>query len=202
MKKKIALLAGLAAVSLLSLSSSANATVFGYARDLGGKFTAYYDSSVASFGYTSHLDFARNSWAGVSPNVSISKSTKLTSPTLNNGYQDKYYVGNSGTAHNYGLTLFYTEVFGVGVPTDPEKKPWSFSNISIYDNNLKSDGLKNPTNIRHTTTHEVGHSLGLAHTDVESKKAASVMTKGDDPKLNRNINTPSDYDKNQLRTLY
>ncbi|CAM3309186.1 MULTISPECIES: matrixin family metalloprotease [Saccharibacillus] len=199
MKKFVVLLA---LVSFIVLSSSADATVFKYARSTGAKFTAFYDSSVASYGYTDHLDFARNAWAGISPNVSIAKSTTYKSPTVASGYMDKYYVGNSSTKGLYGMTLLYNDVFGVGIPAVPNAAPWKFSTISIYDNNLKDDGLKNPTNIRHTTTHELGHSLGLAHTEDEAKKSTSVMTKGDDPKLNRDINTPSAYDKNQLRTKY
>ncbi|NMI07837.1 matrixin family metalloprotease [Paenibacillus sp. SZ31] len=173
---------------------SANATTFGHIHSQGGKFGAYYDSSITTYGYTSHFDFARNSWAGISPNVAISKSSTR-------GYGiDEYYVGTSSTPHLYGLFSPYNDVFSVGVTVDPLKRNWVYSVISVYDNNIKDDGLKNSTNIRHTTTHELGHSLGLAHTEDTPKKATSVMTKGQE--ADRSITTPSDYDKNQLRTLY
>lgn len=191
MKKLITLI--LAGV-LMTVTTTIYATTFNHIHEGGGKFSAYYDSSIASYGYTSHFDFARNSWAGISPNVAISKSSSRGSGI------DEYYVGTSGTPHNYGLSLPYRGVFGKGIRVSPTTSNWTYSVISVYDNNLQADGLKNSTNIRHTTTHELGHSLGLAHTADTSNQALSVMTEGS--LADRSINTPSAYDKNQLRTLY
>ncbi|AWB43694.1 hypothetical protein DCC85_05310 [Paenibacillus sp. CAA11] len=84
--------------------------------------------------------------------------------------------------------------------TDPDSASWDYSVISIYDNNLDADGYKNDTNIKHTTTHEVGHSIGLAHTTDTYNKSTSLMTAGDE--ADRYINSPSAYDKNQLKSIW
>lgn len=44
---------------------NAKADVFSYKRDHGGIFSAWYDSSVASYGYTGSYDVGRSSWGGL-----------------------------------------------------------------------------------------------------------------------------------------
>lgn len=193
MKKKLILsLVALATV----LSSIAYADTYNYGQRVTGTFSAWYDSSVASYGYTGKLDWARSKWTGVSSNVSIGYSSTNKSST------DEYYVGTSSTPHLYGHTAFYEKFLGVGVPQNPNTTDWDYAVISLYDNNLDADGLKNDTNIKNTATHEVGHSVALDHTTSAANKATSIMTEGSDPLRDRSITAPSTYDKNELKSVW
>ncbi|WP_425320352.1 matrixin family metalloprotease [Paenibacillus aquistagni] len=60
--------------------------------------------------------------------------------------------------------------------------------------------MPNDTNIKCVTTHEVGHSVGLAHTNVVNStlKSQSIMTSGEDSFVNWNNTSPSSYDKDEL----
>ncbi|SDL98714.1 matrixin family metalloprotease [Paenibacillus jilunlii] len=161
-----------------------------------GHIQAWYDSSISSYGYTSHFDHAVSTWNGRNANVSISK-------TLNNsGQVDRYYVGTTTELGLYGRNLWYNDL---GISVDPDWFSWSRSVVSVYDNQLRNhnNGVNfTSTRIRHTTAHEVGHSLGLAHTTSSTQVSTSLMTEGNNPSLNRDINTPSSYDISELRSLY
>lgn len=99
----------------------------------------------------------------------------------------------------YGRNLWYNDL---GVPVNPSWFSWSRSVISIYHNKFVELGNLTPTRIRHTTAHEVGHSLGLDHTTSSTYASTSLMTSGDNPSLNRDMTVPSSYDIGQLRSLY
>ncbi|NQX47116.1 hypothetical protein HQN87_17435 [Paenibacillus tritici] len=161
-----------------------------------GHIQAWYDSSVSSYGYTGHFDHAVSTWNGRNANVSISK-------TLNNsGQVDRYYVGTTAELGLFGRTNWYNDL---GINVDPDWFSYSRSVVSIYHNQLKDyqNGINfTSTRIRHTTAHEVGHSLGLAHTTSSAQLSTSLMTEGNNPSVNRNINTPSSYDISELRSLY
>lgn len=157
-----------------------------------GKIQAWYDSSISSYGYTSHFDHAVSTWNGRNANVSISK-------TLNNsGQVDRYYVGTT-SEDLYGRNIWYNDL---GIPVNPDWFSWSRSVVSVYHNKFVEFGNFTPTRIRHTTAHEVGHSLGLAHTTSSTYASTSLMTAGDNPSINRDINIPSSYDLSELRSLY
>lgn len=161
-----------------------------------GRIQAWYDSSISSYGYTSHFDHAVSTWNGRNANVSISK-------TLNNsGQVDRYYVGTTTEIGLYGRNLWYNDL---GINVDPDWFSYSRSVVSVYHNQLQNhnNGVNfTSTRIRHTTAHELGHSLGLAHTTASAQLSTSLMTEGNNPSLNRDINTPSSYDLSELRSLY
>ncbi|WP_152643867.1 hypothetical protein [Paenibacillus terrae] len=86
LKKK--LIVSFSSLVLLSgiYSTLSYATTFSGGRG-GAAFSAYYDSSVQSYGYTGHYDDARANWNATSSRVNITR-TYNTSNT-----SDKYYIG-------------------------------------------------------------------------------------------------------------
>ena len=190
MKKNTKLIiASLIALStLITTIPVVKATVFGYKRATG-VFNVYYDYTVAQKGYTTQFDWARSKWSAASSKVSIGKTTTATTST------DQYYIGYHPIEHHYGETFYY------GGKQDPNLSDWDYSMVYIFDNNMVKDDMKNDTNMKSVALHEVGHSLGLAHTnEVNSTlRSQSVMTSGEDPFVNFNITAPSDYDKGELR---
>ncbi|MEK5439337.1 MULTISPECIES: matrixin family metalloprotease [Paenibacillus] len=195
MKKRTTALFVLSTSLLFSSVVSAN-THSPRGGNANGKIQAWYDSSISSYGYTSHFDHAVSTWNGRNANVSISK-------TLNNsGQVDRYYVGTTSEEGLYGRNIWYNDL---GIPVDPDWFSWSRSVVSVFDNQLRNfNGGVNFTSarIKHTTAHEVGHSLGLAHTTASAQVSTSLMTAGDNSSVNRDINTPSSYDISELRSLY
>lgn len=181
----------IALLVIITVIPSANATVFSYKRATG-VFNAYYDDSVAAKGYTTQFDWARSKWSGISSKVSIGKTNNATTST------DQYYVGTTFVPKLYGETNFFKKT---GSYVDPNISNWDYSAVVIYHNNLVKDGLDNDTNMKNTVTHEVGHSLGLAHTNEinNTLKAFSIMTDGSDSFKNRNVTSPSDYDEGELK---
>lgn len=196
MNKLTKLIALFSLVALAAGAASvAYADVFAYKRGTG-IYKAWYDSSVASYGYTGKFDWARSKWAGVSSKVSIGYQSTNDSTT------DEYYVGTSSTAGLLGLTSPYVRHWYGNSYQDPDTGNWDYCVVSLYDNNLDAAGLKTDTNIKNTATHEVGHSIGLAHTTSSGNKAASIMTAGDDAAKDRSITTPSTYDTSNVTSKW
>ncbi|QJD84978.1 hypothetical protein [Cohnella herbarum] len=194
MKKRTALIFSLVALSVV-FSSIAFADVHVYKRNTG-YYSAYYDSSIASYGYTSKFDWARSKWTAVSPNLYIGSTTTNDSTT------DEYYVGTTAEEGLFGRTSFYyRSIFG-NFPRNPDSDNWDYSVVSLYDNTFIARNLKTDTAIKNTATHEVGHSVGLEHTTSATNKASSVMTAGNDSLKDRTITTPSSYDLNNITTKW
>jgi Matrixin len=196
LKKTKVIVASLIALStvLTAIPIVANATIYGDKRNGGGVFNAWYDVSVSQKGYTSQLDWARSQWSGISSKVSIGKTTTATIST------DQYYIGDTIVAKRYGLATFYKN----GSVADANTTSWDYTTVSIYDSNMVKDGKKNDTNMKCVATHEVGHSVGLAHTNVVNStlRSQSIMTSAEDSFINWNNTTPSDYDKGELKNKW
>ncbi|MFM9282163.1 hypothetical protein [Paenibacillus jiagnxiensis] len=167
-KKKVISLVSVASLSVLTFASISYATIWAGGRSSGANFSAYYDSSVASYGYTNHYDSARADWNSASSSVNITKTTSTS------GNPDKYYVGVSSVAGLLGQISRYTSSGQVVTSLSDD---WAYATVSIYHNNMDAygeDGMSQSERISNAT-HEVGHTLSMAH-PVTSR--SSVMKQG------------------------
>lgn len=146
-----------------------------------GKFNAYYDASVTTYGYTGIYDTARTSWNGISSTVSIGKTTSAS------GLPDKYYVGTSATVGLLGQAAYYDANNNPVCPNCLR----AYTLVSSYANNLEGSSYSAKVS---NATHEIGHSLALAHTTVTGIN--SVMYQG-----LQEIG-PQQYDKSQLKARW
>lgn len=162
-KKKIFSVFSLLAVALIFASSISYATIFSGGRS-SANFNAYYDSSVASYGYTNAYDTARSDWSAASNSVNIGKTTSATSSP------DKYYVGNTSVAGLLGVQTAYNSS-GQNVGTSDK---WAYSTVAIYNNQMEAYNMTSTQKISNAT-HEVGHTLSMAH---PSTSQNAVMKQG------------------------
>ena len=74
--------------------------------------------------------------------------------------------------------------------------------LTILVNKAKMDRL-NDFQRTYTLTHEMGHTLGLGHPDeLCGSSDTSIMEEGDNNTFKRNFNTPTYFDKMELKQLY
>ncbi|MCE5172731.1 hypothetical protein LQV63_26020 [Paenibacillus profundus] len=185
--KKNALIASVAAlpIAAMVLSSVVSAAYFSGGR-AAGSFSAYYHSSVSSNGYDNHYETARTNWNGISSKVKVSKTTTTS------GDPDRYYVGTTGTSTLLGQIVPYKLSGGTYVEASPNDK-WAYSTATIYDNTMKSYKMTH-SQIVSNATHEIGHTVSLAHSP--SSSGPSVMKQGI-----QDIG-PQTYDKNELKAKW
>lgn len=200
LKRKIIGLISLFSITATISIPTANADTFSYTRIAGGKFNAWYDSSVSSYGYTPHLDYSRGAWGNISSNVAIGSTTSPSGSST-----DEIYVGTTATDGLFGLTVPYvvswpSNIMAAPAPGAAPNRNWDYAVISIYDNQLNAYGLKTWTGIIHTTTHEMGHSLALAHTTAAGQVGPSVMTAG--TYADRSVTNPNSYDQSELKSKW
>lgn len=138
-----------------------------------------YTPSVASFGYTSIYNEATNNWTG--------KSTKVTFSRGNGTHanDDKYHVANTSTPNLLGRIVPYN---GNQVGTG---NYWGYVRVYVYDNTFNKLNYSRSQRVA-TATHEVGHSLKLAHPS--SSTVSSVMHQGSKKALK-----PTSYDVQELK---
>ncbi|NGM84221.1 hypothetical protein G5B47_17560 [Paenibacillus sp. 7124] len=162
-KKKIFFMIGIISIIVIAYSSTSFATIFAGGRS-SANFNAYYDSSVAIYGYSGAYDSARADWNAASGSVNIGKTTSTS------GNPDKYYVGTTATTGLLGVTTPYNSSGGVVGVSDT----WAYATVAIYDNQMNDYYMSGPERISNAT-HEVGHTLSQAH-PVTSQ--SSVMKQG------------------------
>lgn len=183
-KKAISLFLG-ATILAVAIPMSASANYHPNGRSTA-KFNAFYDASVASYGYTGIYDTARASWGGISSKVAIGKTTSSS------GLPDKYYVGTSTDPTLLGLASYY----------DGNSQPVSYTSVrayttvASYDNNLQRYEAAGSNSVRVSNAiHELGHSLSLGHT-TDPNVTNSVMFEG------AQTIGPQQYDQNQLKAKW
>ncbi|MBO9609666.1 MAG: hypothetical protein J7639_27165 [Paenibacillaceae bacterium] len=167
-------------LSFLSLASISYADYWSGSKTWGGTTIYQYDSSVSSYGYGPHYDAAIANW------TSISSMVTFTSGSHSNA--DKYYIGETSEAGLLGRIVAYN---ASGDPTS-DNGNWHHVNVSGYHNNMESYSMSYAERISNLT-HEVGHSLKLAH---PSTSQTSVMNQGI-----QSIG-PSTYDQNELKAKW
>jgi hypothetical protein len=151
-----ALLVSTIIIFMLHISET-NAASFQGSRNGSGMHTAWYDSSIASYGYTSHFDAARSYWNYSSSNVYISKNSGT-----HKKYQDRYYVGNTEVKNLIGLAAFYQYTWYSSKSVEADEY-WDYCEIIIYENNMRSSSNYSDSSVKMNIAHEIGHTLKLAH---------------------------------------
>lgn len=134
------------------LSTSASADYYSGGRTDNAKPYAWYDASVANYGYTSHYDAGRAYWNSHS-NVDIKRAL-----TYSSSY-DRYYIGNTSTSGLLGRTIPKTstgEDASLGAF-------WGYVVVTMYDNQMKAESNYSSSYIQMNAAHEIGHSIKMAH---------------------------------------
>jgi hypothetical protein len=162
-KKTLFTIVGFLSIIVIFASSTSFATIFSGGRS-SANFNAYYDSSVASYGYTNHYDTARADWSAASSKVNIGKTTSTS------GSPDKYYVGTTSVVGLLGVQTPYNSS-GQNVGTS---STWAYSTVAIYDNQMNDFGMSFSERVSNAT-HEVGHTLSQAH-PVTSQNSVMIQS--------------------------
>lgn len=148
----------------------------------GGKYwdgvaIVQYDNSVSTYGYATNYDSAMGNWKNISSKVDLIKASHDAA--------DIYYVGETASSTTIGRIIPYDSY---GRVADLNSK-WYRVTVHMYDNTMKSFNMTS-AQITSNATHEIGHSLKLAH---PSGTIGSVMNQGI-----QSIG-PTVYDKNELK---
>jgi hypothetical protein len=134
---------------------------YGGRRNLG-IVNAYYDASVINYSGSSNynyeviLDEARESWGGISANVSITRTYTLVNDP------DKYYVGEGALPNVLGMFSPYRRVSGIILSANLDDN-WHYCTVSLYDNEIEAANLSYEQCRSSVGMHEIGHTLKLAH---------------------------------------
>ncbi|KOY83310.1 hypothetical protein I6G82_06060 [Lysinibacillus macroides] len=192
-KKRISInLFIIALLLLMSSVVSADTWFMHRSNKFNSILTAYYDSSVATYGYTSAYDDARARWGGISSDVSISKTTST------NNNPDKYYIGTTASPTLIGRMIPYTKTSTGFITEASVDDDWLYATVRMYYNNMNSFGM-NYSQIVSNAVHEIGHSLKLAHPG-QGTESSTPVPSGQYSVMNQGIQSigPQSYDKNEL----
>ncbi|SFF05955.1 hypothetical protein SAMN04487969_112157 [Paenibacillus algorifonticola] len=154
-------------LAVFLFGSVVSADYFSGNRKNGAKPLAYYHSSVADNGYTSHYDAGRAYWNGNSKvNIVKTETNSVVSRP------DVYYIGNTSIAGFFGQTIAYTSS---GDITTADSY-WDYTTVFMYDNTMRAKGsdYSAPT-VKYNAAHEIGHSIKMAHVPFPYN---SVMVQG------------------------
>lgn len=156
------------------------------------KLSAYYDSSVANFGYTGAYDDARAKWGGISSDVSVSKTTS----TSNN--PDKYYIGTTSSPTLLGMMIPYSKTSTGFIYEATVDEDWLYGTVRMYYDNMGKYKM-GYSEIVSNAIHEIGHSLKLAHPG-QGTQSTTPVPSGQESVMNQGIQSigPQSYDKKEL----
>ena len=178
MNRKFTSLAFVSFLLLITPIQTALADYWKGGKTWGGVTIYEFDSSVYdyTYDYEDVYNQAISNWEGISSEVSFTEGEHK--------YADKYYVGKSSIE---GL-LGRMDPYSASGITSLDKN-WNYTKVHIFDNNMKSYGMTKAQRISNAT-HEIGHSLKLAH---PTQTVTSVMNQGI-----QSIG-PKSYDKSELK---
>jgi len=168
-------------VVIISFPLVSKADFWGGGKTWDGHARVEYTPSVASYGYTNIYNAAVNNWRGLSSKVTI------TVGVGSHPNDDKYHVAETSTPNLLGRIVPYngSEVGSTNY--------WAYVRVYIYDNTFNNFRFDEDERIG-TATHEIGHSLKLAHP--LSKSVSAVMHQYDD---RDGVVSPTSYDISELR---
>jgi len=141
------------------------ADTFNGGRKNNAKPSAFYDTSVSTYGYTSHYDAGRAYW-NENSNVNITRTFSV----LNR--PDIYYIDNTAVSGLYGRIYPYNSS---GVLVSPDSY-WDYTTVFMYDNQMRATGSNfTSSRVKYNAAHEVGHTIKMAHVPIPYN---SVMVQG------------------------
>ncbi|TKI57572.1 hypothetical protein E8L90_20090 [Brevibacillus antibioticus] len=180
MKRKFTSL-GIATLLLIVPIQSALADYWGGGKTWAGVTVYEFDSSVYnySYDYGKVYNQAIRNWEGISSKVSFVSRTHENS--------DKYYVGETSIQGLLGRMDPYN-----GSRMASINSSWSSTKVHIFHNNMDAFNMSEAERISNAT-HEIGHSLKLAHPvgNVTSVMKQGIQSRG-----------PSSYDQTELKNKW
>jgi hypothetical protein len=167
----------------------------GTIRTSGNDLEYYKDSSIASYGYTSHVDNAVSQWSSASGGVDITSTNDEDCECIA-VYAGRYILG-SGT---YASTGYYDNGFFGWNHLDAddvhEGDNFDRARIRIDDGNMDDAGFTAP-NANKTIGHEFGHALGLGHFEDSPSHSGDHWMKSGQISLSAPTSTDKDHLKNK-----
>lgn len=167
----------IAAVLLLPVLT--NADIFRNGKTWEGNTRVEFTPSVSDYGYTSIYNQAMDNWRGISSNVTFTT-------TGSHAYYDKYHVSTTSSDGLLGRIVPY---ISSGNTTNLNSE-WGYVRVYVFENTFAENGYSNTDRLA-TATHEVGHSIKLAH---PSGDVSSNMNQGIGKP-----SSPTSYDRSELR---
>ena len=161
--KLIGAVVAIAALCLFPTSSAFAATpLFGYKYQNGvGSINAWINYGSGVGYWQTYINGATNNWmyTGWANPVYINYVSSNYGSNLDFHQNDNaYFMSPPGT-----VTLAWTRFFnGSGIEIYPWNANWYYAEVHINNDAYRDPGFSN-SQAQGTTTHEVGHALGLAH---------------------------------------
>ncbi len=180
MKKIISLV--LVMTVCLSLTQIVQANYF------SGGFPSAHLTYAVGGGSSSYASTAASQWNGVSSNASFTYDNSQGPYGYNANVITYFNLYDSPSSGLLGKTYPYKNWTGASASLATTNDKWVKAVVYQY----KNSSLNTETKRKHTCTHELGHTLGVAHPSSKSTKA--VMQQGALSFYNL-----KNYDKNSLK---
>ncbi len=177
----------LCCVAVASLCATVSANSWYNDRTNGEACNGYFRTrSVFEYGggYAGTITEAVQRWRGHS--TKIDRGMNVTG---GGGFPDRFFVGVDATKRTLGRTRFYRLTpnnSAIELSADnSENRRWAFCTIALYENTIEraagddNEGFYFDLRLK-VATHEIGHSLKMAHPAVEGAEAINEGTQRND----------------------